>query len=327
MPLQDPKITVQEGDVLRFPCNVLILKYAQWWHGADLAVANAIGAGRGWDSGGSFLAPGDFKVLPGDRKIAAEHVLFEGVQELRSLNYSAIRGFGRRSIIHAAKALPDTKHIAMTMHGVNFGMDERESFLSQLGGVLEALSDKTILPLLEEISIVEKNVGRAKRLQELLSQNYSPRKIAETNVAVNAQLQSAGNAKNEKPHAFVAMPFSPEFEDVFIFGIQEPVQQAGLLCERVDMDIFTGDIVERIKSRIESAKIVSAKIVIADLTGTNANVYLEVGYAWGCDVPTLLLCRNPDELKFDVKSQRCLIYSSINDLRKKLSAELKVHID
>jgi hypothetical protein len=93
------------------------------------------------------------------------------------------------------------------------------------------------------------------------------------------------------------------------------------LCERVDLDVFTGDIVDRIKSRIETAN-----LVVADLTGANANVYLEVGYAWGRNVKTLLLCRNPDELKFDVKGQRCVIYASINDLRKKLAAELRVLI-
>lgn len=323
MPLEDPKITVHQGDVLRFPCNVLILKYAQWWHGADLAVADALGLGRGWETGGKFLAVGDFKVVPSARKIGADHVLFEGVQELRSLNYSAIREFSRKGIEHAANSLPDTRHIAMTVHGVNFGMDERESFLAQLGGVLEALRDKTILPVLEEITIVEKNQARAKRLEEHLAKHYSPSKqvsVAETYMKL---LESAGlNNKKEKPHIFVAMPFSPEFEDVFIFGIQEPVQQAGLLCERVDIDIFTGDIVERIKTRIETAK-----LVVADLTGANANVYLEVGYAWGCKVKTLLLCRNPDELKFDVKGQRCVIYSSINDLRKKLSYELKILVD
>ena len=115
------------------------------------------------------------------------------------------------------------------------------------------------------------------------------------------------------------MPFTPEMEDVYIFGIQGPIQEAGFLCERVDQAVFTGDIVERIKSRIETAK-----MVIADLTGANANVYLEVGYAWGKNVDALLLCRNIEDLRFDVKGQRCLAYSSISDLNKKLSAELKV---
>ena len=57
-----------------------------------------------------------------------------------------------------------------------------------------------------------------------------------------------------------------------------------------------GHILDRIKLRIETAT-----LVIADLTGANANVYLEVGYAWGKNRPTLLLAKVGDELKFDVR--------------------------
>jgi hypothetical protein len=113
------------------------------------------------------------------------------------------------------------------------------------------------------------------------------------------------------------MPFSEEMEDTFVFGIQAPVNRAGYLCERIDMDTFTGDILTRIKSRIETAS-----LVIADLTGANANVYLEVGYAWGKDLPTLLLIRKGAELKFDVQSQRCITYKNIADLGKKLETDL-----
>lgn len=73
---------------------------------------------------------------------------------------------------------------------------------------------------------------------------------------------------------YAAMPFNKELQDVYVFGIQGPVNEAGYLCERMDMVSFTGDILARIKSRIETAA-----LVIADLSGANANVYLEVGYA------------------------------------------------
>lgn len=324
MPVKDPKISVYNGDILEFPCTVLVLKYAQWWYGADLAVATALGLGKGWDSGGEFLKVGEFKIVDTNRKIAADRVLFEGVPSLRQLNYSLIREFSRRAMLHLHQDMPDARHVGMTVHGVNIGMDERETFLSQLAGLTEALSADHILPGLEQITIVERNAARAKRLSEVLQADYSPRRKLQQDYAANSmngQIANAGLSKNEKPHVFVAMPFSQEMDDVFIFGIQGPVQEAGFLCERVDQAIFTGDIVERIKSRIETAK-----LVIADLSGANANVYLEVGYAWGSKVNTLLVCRNVDELKFDVKGHRCVVYSSINDLRKKLAAELKVHV-
>ncbi len=318
MPRTDLKISVCNADVLDFPCSVLVLKYAQAWHGADLAVSSELGIGRSWDQ---FLEPGEFKLIDTAQKLPASFVLFEGVAELGQLNYSRIRSFGRNAILHVNEVASHAKHVAMTIHGVHIGMDERECFLSQLAGVVETLSRKNILPHLEELSFVEKNAARAKRLTKLLSENYQPAKKVEARIELSPPLQSAGSSETEKPHIFVAMPFSPDMEDVFIFGIQGPVQEAGYLCERVDMDTFTGDIVERIKSRIETAK-----LVVADLTHSNANVYLEVGYAWGRNVRALLLCRNIEELKFDVKGQRCIVYSSINDLKKKLTQELAIHL-
>jgi hypothetical protein len=134
--------------------------------------------------------------------------------------------------------------------------------------------------------------------------------------AESATLQSAATVEN-KPRAFVAMPFSDDMEDVFYYGIQNPVRQLGYICERVDQEAFTGDILDQVKMRIENAE-----VVIADLTGSNPNVYLEVGYAWGKGRPTVLVANKKDELKFDVRGQKCLKYQSIKDLEKLLTTEL-----
>jgi nucleoside 2-deoxyribosyltransferase len=70
-------------------------------------------------------------------------------------------------------------------------------------------------------------------------------------------------------------------------------------------------------------RIRSASLVIADLTGSNPNVYLEVGYAWGSGVPTVLLVNDTDDLKFDVRGQRCIVYKRIKDIEEKLRKEIK----
>jgi nucleoside 2-deoxyribosyltransferase len=93
---------------------------------------------------------------------------------------------------------------------------------------------------------------------------------------------------------------------------------AGYLCERADLSVFTGDVMEWVKKRIASSS-----LIIADLSNANPNVYLEVGYAWGCGKPTVLLVRDPAELKFDVKGQRCLVYKKIKDLEESLRKELE----
>ena len=120
-----------------------------------------------------------------------------------------------------------------------------------------------------------------------------------------------------RKHVFVAMPFSQDMEDVFYYGIQRAVDANDMLCERADRDTFTGDVLLRIKERIDVAA-----AVVADLTNANPNVYLEVGYAWGRGIATILLVQNTEHLKFDVRGQRCLQYTSIRMLEEKLTAEL-----
>lgn len=312
MPATPPRMSVERYDVLDFQCDVLILKYAQGWHGADLTVARQLGIARGWDA----PAPGQYKSVQSHGKLACPQILFQGVPTLRQIRYSTIREFSKNSIESVNQAHPNVRHIALTMHGVNFGLDEKEAFLAQLGGILDALRDSSILPQLQHISFVEINLARATRIAALLKQNYSSHE-GKVDGAGSGEVARAGQME-EKPHIFVAMPFNDEMEDVYVFGIQNPVQAAGFLCERIDMAVFTGDIVEQIKSRIQSSY-----VVIADLTGANANVYLEVGYSWGINKKTVLVCKNVEELKFDVKGQRCIIYSNINDLNKKLTAELQ----
>lgn len=315
----DYKISVESADIAEFASDVLVLKYAQAFYGADELVATLLKADRPEDIS---PRPSKFALLPSQGKLRAKNVLFVGVLPLDQFDYGQIREFASYSLQILAQQLPDTAHIAMTMHGVGYGLDERESFLAQLGGLSDAINAGTVPASLERVTIIERNKGRARRLK-LILKSYLPsemlskkRNLTEQSVAP-PKIASAGSESNAKPHIFVAMPFSEEMEDVYIFGIQGPVHAAGFLCERVDMVSFTGDIVARIKSRIETAA-----LVIADLTGANPNVYLEVGYAWGKDRPTLLLAKKSDELKFDVRGQRCVVYKNIADLAKKLEGDL-----
>jgi hypothetical protein len=106
-------------------------------------------------------------------------------------------------------------------------------------------------------------------------------------------------------------------DDIFHYGIRNAVNNAGFLCEWIDEVVFTGDILNLIKRRIGQAR-----LVIADLTTANRNVYLDVGYVWGLGIPTVLIVQDARELKFDVKGQKCMIYSRIREPEEKLSKEL-----
>jgi nucleoside 2-deoxyribosyltransferase len=118
--------------------------------------------------------------------------------------------------------------------------------------------------------------------------------------------------------AFVLMPFKPEFNDTYKFGIKEPSAELGILAERVDEQIYNEGILERIYRQIDTAD-----IVIADMTGQNSNVFYEVGYAHAKGKLCIHLTSNADDIPFDLKHKRHIVYNgSINTLKDRLVEEL-----
>src|SRR5262245_5655088 len=81
-------------DVLTFEADVLALKFAQALHGADLMVAEQLFSNSGVaDPVVSFPKPHGFKLFNTKGKIAANDVLFVGVEPLREFEYKQIREF------------------------------------------------------------------------------------------------------------------------------------------------------------------------------------------------------------------------------------------
>jgi hypothetical protein len=314
---------VVNDDVLTFPTDVLALKYAQGLHGADLAVAEALDVPEGVLHA-RLSQPGSYHLLPGQNLLAAARVLFVGVASLWHFRYAQIREFAARVLSALEEAAPQTRHLAVTIHGVNYGLDELESFTAEVAGFLDGHARGEVPPSLERITFVEYNAKRAARLTTALHHllpeglTMSPRSTTLPPPSVNGRsLPSAGHESEAKPHVFVAMPFIDEFDDIYHYAIEPAVRAAGFLCERADTRSFSGDILDWLKGRIQTAA-----FVIADLSTANPNVYLEVGYAWGFKRPTILLTRDLNDLKFDVRSQRCVIYKRIRDLEESLKREL-----
>ncbi len=266
-----------------------------------------------------------FRLIPTNGAVPAKRVLFVGVSDLRRFDYAGIRAFATRTLSALAGALPSTRRLGITVHGVGYGLDESESFRAELAGLLAALESGDYPAELENVVIIERNAARAARLSSLieaiLPAGVGGRRNVETAVSSRARVSLAdvGEGSRSKLHIFAAMPFAKEFDDRFYYGIQRAAEAAGFLCERADLTSFVGDVLDWVRERISSAS-----FVVADLTTANPNVYLEVGYAWGCKVPTVLLVCETTDLKFDVRGQRCLVYGgSIRQLEESLTKELK----
>ena len=119
--------------------------------------------------------------------------------------------------------------------------------------------------------------------------------------------------------AFVLMPFDTSFDDVYKIGIKETADSLDILAERVDEQLYRESILERIYHQIEEAH-----IVIADMTGKNANVFYEVGYAHARGKLCILITADADDIPFDLKHRRHIVYGrSVDTLRARLREELE----
>lgn len=107
-----------------------------------------------------------------------------------------------------------------------------------------------------------------------------------------------------KPFVFVLMPFASAFDDVYRLGIKRSAELAGAYAERVDEQHHTDSIVERIYNQISKAD-----AIVADMTGANANVFYEVGYAHALDKPVVILTQNIDAIPFDLKHRPHIPYA------------------
>lgn len=122
--------------------------------------------------------------------------------------------------------------------------------------------------------------------------------MGETENKIEISLGSVTNS------CFVLMPFSPSYDAEYKRVIQPAVEAAGLECIRGD-EIYskpqiTADIWKSLRA---------ARIVIAELTGRNSNVFYELGLAHAIGKPAIILTRKEDDVPFDLKGLRYVYYN------------------
>ncbi|MDQ3816437.1 MAG: hypothetical protein M3362_01950 [Acidobacteriota bacterium] len=106
----------------------------------------------------------------------------------------------------------------------------------------------------------------------------------------------------DKKKVFVLMPFAPRFNEVYEV-IKRAANRVGLVCFRVDELYFAESIMDQI---FES--VVSSGLIIADLTGRNSNVLYEIGIATTLGKEMILLSQSMDDVPFDIRHMRLIIY-------------------
>jgi len=106
-----------------------------------------------------------------------------------------------------------------------------------------------------------------------------------------------------KSDIFVVMPFLKNLKPVYDDHIRSTVQKMNLTVSRGD-DFFTA---KSIISDVWDA-INSCRVVIADCTGRNPNVFYEIGMAHTLGKPVILISQDKEDIPFDIQYIRYILY-------------------
>lgn len=111
---------------------------------------------------------------------------------------------------------------------------------------------------------------------------------------------------------FVLTPFEKREESTYA-AVVEALKSWNVRVLRGDEENVTSNILRHIVSLIAQAN-----IVIANVASRNPNVMYELGIAQSLGKKVILISRSMDEVPFDLKHQRILLYTTRDDLISKL---------
>jgi len=107
---------------------------------------------------------------------------------------------------------------------------------------------------------------------------------------------------------FVLMPFIESWSDEIWHEVIKPsihsIKFAPLVCKRAD-DLFGVDVMQDIYESI-----LTARIIIAEITGRNANVFYELGISHSLGKDVILLSQGATHIPFDLNRFRHCIYEN-----------------
>jgi Restriction endonuclease len=128
--------------------------------------------------------------------------------------------------------------------------------------------------------------------------------------------------EKRKHSFFVAMPFTKEYEDIFIIGIREVAEKLGVVALRLDEIEHNSSIPALIANKIKAAD-----ALIAETTEPNKNVFYEVGLAHGLGKEVIFLCKAGTKPPFDVAHINHILYGSLVELRTRLERRIRAMLE
>jgi len=130
--------------------------------------------------------------------------------------------------------------------------------------------------------------------------------VSDGDGAASERIKELGKAikTTSADSCFVMMPFSSPHGDYYAKIYEPAIRKAGLTPIRADADIFgAGKIIDQIWVGISAAK-----VLVAELTTKNPNVFYELGLAHALEKPVVLVSSNEGDVPFDLQHIRVIYY-------------------
>jgi hypothetical protein len=128
-----------------------------------------------------------------------------------------------------------------------------------------------------------------------------------------------GNASVDRSHFEKMESLYSDWIKPTVESIKIPGREDGnLRCHRADQDLSSGDIMDHVAEHL-----IASDIVIADLTGRNANVFYELGVRHAVNNATILIAEGTEHIPFDLHTLRAIIYEYTPKGMLRLQRDLK----
>lgn len=122
-------------------------------------------------------------------------------------------------------------------------------------------------------------------------------------VSPKGLLYLEGRMASQSSVGFCAMWFNDEVKPIWTQVIEPAVRSAGYEPLRIDSKQHNGKIDDEIMASIRASR-----FVVADFTGNRGGVYYEAGFAHGLGLPVIFMCREGDDLHFDIRQYNCIFW-------------------
>jgi hypothetical protein len=122
-------------------------------------------------------------------------------------------------------------------------------------------------------------------------------------VSPKGLLYLEGRKEEASSIGFCAMWFNEEVASLWTSVIEPATRLAGYESLRIDGKQHNGKIDDEIMASIRGSR-----FVVADFTGNRGGVYYEAGFAHGLGLPVIFMCREGDELHFDIRQYNCIFW-------------------